>query len=173
MLLFWFGSYKQFPNNSYVSLCDIIFMYNHKYKASQILTFWPSFKLLWSCRLLNVDGTDFKGFAAPINKAAWSAICDLWWRTLFFDCNIFYFDWIKSSWYGRQAFCSCSFLWYLSRMFYNKKYLVTPYVSRSELVSLNWKRHFDILPDKLGMDIAPYYNKGYICSNTNKILEEA
>ena len=33
MLLFWFGSYKQFPNNSHVSLCDIIFMYNHKYKA--------------------------------------------------------------------------------------------------------------------------------------------
>ena len=36
-----------------------------------------------------------------------------------------------------------------------KKYLVRPYVSRGAWVGLNRKLDFDILRDKLGMDVAP------------------
>ena len=36
-----------------------------------------------------------------------------------------------------------------------KKYLVRPYVFRGAWVGLNRKLDFDILRDKLGMDVAP------------------
>ena len=61
----------------------------------------------------------------------------------------------KLSWHRRKVFCSFSVSngTYI-RCFATTKYLVPPYVFRGAWVGLNRKRDFDVLRDKLGMDVA-------------------
>ena len=106
VLLFWFGSYEQFHNNSHRN------------------QWFPVYVILLINRIWRS--------IVPTNGAAWSAIGETRWRILllWFSCNIFYYDQIKLSWYSRYTFSSCSVV----VCFTAKKYLVTPDVFRGRWV---------------------------------------
>ena len=118
-----------------VSLCDIIFMYGHRYyNAYCALKFSSSFKLFRSCPLLKVAHA-YQNFLQQNSKAlSYRSMEQLGVSCVkqgegfyYFDFNIFYFGRIKLLGYAMWAFCSC----YVSNgtyigCFITKKYLVTP-----------------------------------------------
>ena len=75
----------------------------------------------------------------------------------YFDCNISHFGVTNLSWYSMWAFCSCSISYGTYVGFTTKKILGHTWRFQGRMGGLNRKRHFDLLRDKLGTDVAPNY----------------
>ena len=159
-----------------VSLCDIIFMYDHRYYSAQrTLNFVKISNYLKGSRCLKVTHA-YQGFLEHNSKAlSYRSVEQLEMSCLkrgegfsHVDCSISYFGRIKLSWNSRQdSISNGNNVGGVATT--AKKYSVIPDVFRGGWVGglnrgLNRKHHFDVLRDKLGMDVALYIITYYFFS---------